>query len=59
MTVPFRQATLMCDKIKQAGSSCELFPVEGGAHGVGNWERDPALQEYKVRMVQWLKQTMR
>ncbi len=59
MTVPFRQATLMCDKIKQAGSSCELFPVEGGAHGVGNWERDPSLQEYKVRMVQWLKQTMR
>ncbi len=50
MTVPFRQATLMCDKIKQAGSSCELFPVEGGAHGVGNWERDPALQEYKVRI---------
>ena len=57
--VPFRQATLMRDKIKQAGSSCELFPVEGGAHGVGNWERNPALQQYKVKMVEWLKQTMR
>ncbi len=58
-TVPYRQATLMCDKIKQAGGSCELFAVEGGAHGVINWEKNPAQHAYKTKMVEWLKQTMR
>jgi len=58
-TVPFHQATVMCDKIKQAGSSCEIFPVEGGAHGMGSWDKNPSTQGYKVKMIEWLKRTMR
>ncbi|HTM47886.1 MAG TPA: alpha/beta hydrolase [Bryobacteraceae bacterium] len=57
-TVPFHQATLMCDKMKQAGSSCEIFAVEGGPHGVINWEKNPAMQAYKSKMVEWLKQKL-
>src|SRR5439155_8056697 len=57
--VPFHQATLMCDKMAQAGASCEIFRVEGGAHGMGSWDGNPAMQGYKVKMIEWLKQTMR
>jgi acetyl esterase len=58
-TVPFHQATVMCDKIAQEGSSCEIFRVEGGAHGMGSWDKNPATQGYKAKMIEWLRQTMR
>jgi alpha-L-fucosidase 2 len=58
-TVPYTQSTKLCERIKQAGASCELFAVKGGAHGMGGWEKDPALQAYKAKMIDWLKTTMR
>jgi acetyl esterase/lipase len=49
----------MCDKMRAAGNRCELFPVEGAGHGVGGWEKTPAFQSYKQKMVDWLKQALR
>ena len=49
----------MCDKIRQAGGSCEVFPVDGAPHGIGPWEKNPAFQDYKVKMIGWLKQQLR
>jgi len=57
-TVPYEQSSKMCDKMKQAGARCEVFPVEGGGHGLGGWEKNPAFQAYKKKMVEWLNQTL-
>jgi acetyl esterase len=56
--VPYDQSVLMCEKMKQAGARCEIFTVEGGAHGVGSWERIPEFQAYKQKMVNWLHTTL-
>jgi alpha-L-fucosidase 2 len=57
--VPYDQSPEMCEKMKAAGNECEVFTVEGGAHGIGSWEKDAALQKYKVKMVEWLDETMK
>jgi acetyl esterase len=57
-TVPYAQSVKMQELMQKAGARCELFTVHGGAHGVGGWEKDPALQAYKQKMVEWLKATM-
>jgi alpha-L-fucosidase 2 len=56
--VPFAQSTSMCAKMKAVGASCEVFPVPDAPHGVGPWERVPAYQNYKEKMVEWLKLKM-
>ncbi len=58
-TVPYDQSVKMRDRIQQVGAACELYSVEGGAHGMGGWEKDPKLQAYKAELIQWLKKTMR
>ena len=56
--VPYDQSPEMCEKMKAAGDRCELFTVEGGGHGMGGWEKVPAMREYKVKMIDWLKATL-
>lgn len=56
--VPYEQSVELCDKIKSVGGTCELFPVEGADHGIGGWEKQPAFQAYKLKMVEWLKTTL-
>ncbi len=56
--VPFEQSPMMCAKMKEAGARCELFTVEGAPHGIGGWEKVPAHQTYKEKMVEWLQQTL-
>jgi acetyl esterase len=56
--VPFAQSTAMCAKMKAVGASCEVFPVPDAPHGVGPWEKVPAYQAYKEKMVEWLKLKM-
>ena len=56
--VPFDLSVSMCAKMNQAGASCELFTVQDGIHGVGGWEKNPAQQAYKEKMVEWLKNTL-
>src|SRR5215469_8179745 len=58
--VPFAQSRAMCDRMKAAGASCELFPVEGGGHGIRWWEsaRPREAQTYKNEMVRWLNREL-
>jgi alpha-L-fucosidase 2 len=57
--VAYSQSVKMLEKLKGAGVPCELFTVEGAGHGVGGWEKDPKFQEYKTKMVTWLKQVLK
>jgi len=55
--VPFSQSRVMCERMKAAGASCELFPVRGGGHGIRWWEaaHPREAEAYKREMVTWLK----
>jgi acetyl esterase len=54
--VPFDQSTKMCERMKAAGASCELFPVPGGGHGIRWWESNSERSgPYKRRLVEWLR----
>lgn len=57
--VPYDQSPLMCAKMKEAGVPCEVFTVEGAPHGIGPWEKNPAFQRYKEKMIEWLRQTLK
>ena len=57
--VPYDQSPLMCAKMKEKGVRCEVFTVEGAPHGIGPWEKNPAFQKYKEKMVEWLRQTLK
>ena len=53
--VPFSQSREMCSRMRQAGASCEVYPVEGGGHGIRRWESSPKLAAgYKDKLIQWL-----
>jgi acetyl esterase len=55
--VPFQQSSEMCARMKKAGASCELYPVEGAGHGIRLWESAPQLASaYKRKIVAWLGQ---
>ena len=56
--VPYDQSPEMCEKMKAAGDSCEVFTVEGAGHGMGSWEKAPAYQAYKSKMIEWLKEQL-
>ncbi len=53
--VDYEQSVKMCERLQEAGNSCELYTIEGGAHGMGSWEKTP---EYKQKVVAWLKQEL-
>jgi acetyl esterase len=57
--VPYNQSPLMCAKMKEVGASCEIFTVEGAPHGIGPWEKVPAFQKYKEKLVEWLQQRLK
>ena len=53
--VPFSQSTDMCQRMRQAGATCEVYPVEGGGHGLRWWESYPKLAAaYKHKLIEWL-----
>lgn len=56
--VPFEQSERMCERMRQAGASCDLFPVQGGGHGIRWWEHVKGLTGYKQVMVDWLQNTL-
>jgi alpha-L-fucosidase 2 len=59
--VPYSQSKVMCERLKAAGGSCRLYPVEGGGHGIRWWEAALPRQEtegYKREMVRWLKENL-
>ncbi|MFL6353017.1 MAG: alpha/beta hydrolase fold domain-containing protein [Bryobacteraceae bacterium] len=57
--VPFTQSQEMCNRMQQAGASCELYPVVGGGHGMRWWESSPRLATgYKRKIIDWLRQEL-
>jgi alpha-L-fucosidase 2 len=57
--VAFEESPAMCDAIKKVGSKCDLIPVEGGGHGMTNWEKVEAQQlQWKPQLVAWLRKTL-
>lgn len=57
--VPFANSPRMCSAMRSMKAECEVYVVEGGGHGMGGWEKDPAFQGYKKKLVEWLKERMR
>jgi alpha-L-fucosidase 2 len=54
--VPYSQSVDMCQRIRSNGGSCEIYPVEGGGHGIRWWESYPKLAAaYKAKMISWLQ----
>jgi acetyl esterase len=56
--VPHDQSVEMCQKMKQAGASCELIMIEGAPHGMDHWESNPQFLWYKKALVGWLRKTL-
>lgn len=52
--VPYWQSVEFCNKLNGVGGNCELVTVKGGEHGLRSW-RTPVANEYKERMVEWLR----
>jgi acetyl esterase len=55
--VPFAQSERFCDKLRTAGIDCELYPVQGGGHGMRTWQ-SLRLTDYKATMVRWVQQVL-
>jgi len=55
----FRQSQTMCEKMKQAGNSCEIYALKGAPHWLARWEDHPEWEGYKQKVVDWLRQTMK
>jgi acetyl esterase len=58
--VPFSQSVAMCNRLKQAGATCDLYPVQGGGHGIRWWESSNprGAAAYKQEMVRWLSRQL-
>ncbi len=58
--VPFSQSVAMCKRLKQAGASCEVYPIQGGGHGIRWWESSIPKEAaaYKHEMARWLNQQL-
>lgn len=52
--VPFEQSEEMCSATQKAGASCDLYPVNGGGHGLRWWESNSRMTAYKPEMTRWL-----
>jgi acetyl esterase len=59
--VPFAQSQAMCDRLIASGSTCQLYAIEGGEHGMRWWESSHPREalEYKTVVVQWLRQELK
>lgn len=53
--VPVAQSEEMCRRMAAGGASCELFVLPGAGHGMENLERQPGLDAWKPRLVEWLR----
>ncbi|HRY30258.1 MAG TPA: alpha/beta hydrolase [Elusimicrobiota bacterium] len=55
-SVAFEQSLRFQEKLRAAGVSCDLLPLPGAPHPMGDWEKsDPA---YKEKIARWLKETL-
>jgi alpha-L-fucosidase 2 len=56
--VPFEQSVDMCNAMRKAGAACDLYPVDGGGHGVRWWESIPGQTAYKQYFTRWLAENI-
>lgn len=55
--VPFSQSQELCGKLHASGARCEIYPVQGGLHGIRWWESE-GRTDYKQQMVRWLEREL-
>jgi alpha-L-fucosidase 2 len=55
----FEQSVRFRRALEDHDVRCELFSVEGAGHGMESWESDPGKQEYKEKMIEWLRASLR
>jgi acetyl esterase len=53
--VPFAQSERFCAKLRATGVGCELYPVQGGGHGMRAWPSS-RVTDYQATMIRWLQQ---
>jgi len=58
MLVPFEQSKQMCERMRKAGASCEIYPVEGAGHGIRWWDSNRASSVFNKVMVPWLEKQL-
>ncbi len=56
-TVAYEQSTLLQEKWKSAGNSCDLITIPGGGHGMGGW--DKLKSDYREQLVKWLREKLK
>src|SRR5579875_1328564 len=56
--VPFDQSEQMCKKMRDAGATCEVYPIEGAGHGI-RWWSPSELRSADTKMVSWLARQLR
>jgi alpha-L-fucosidase 2 len=57
--VPFDQSVVMFEAIHRAGGRCDLYAVDGGGHGMTDWDRNPTQARYRDYLAQWLAEVVR
>ncbi len=55
--VPFSQSVDMCDRMRKAGASCDIYPVEGAGHGIRWWQL-ASRTAAENKMVDWLQREL-
>lgn len=56
--VPLSQSTTMCNRMRQAGASCEVYPVEAAGHGIRWWPMAARAAADK-KIIEWLARELR
>lgn len=57
VVVPLAQSTALQARLREAGVPCELLTIEGGGHGMINWQK--IAPDYQDRIVTWLTGVLR
>jgi acetyl esterase len=55
--VPINQSINMCNRMREADASCEVYPVDGAGHGIRWWQSSDRSAASK-KMVDWLEQEL-
>lgn len=55
---PFEQSVAMFEAMRAAGARANLIAIDGGGHGMGSWDAQPAQAGYRARLLDWLRGTL-
>lgn len=57
--VAYELSPAFCTALKTSGTACEMVTIDGGKHGMGGWEKTPAMLHWKPELIAWLNKTLR